>query len=107
MMKYNWKEITITRADGVVFKLRPDSLDPLVNATAQKLLDRMRMLPMADVLAKVPGETWVAKAKTVGVTRVTLHGWLTGRCRPYPQQAQKLAEITGFDAAAIRGTRSR
>jgi hypothetical protein len=81
--------------------------DPLVAATARKLLDRIQMLPMHDVLDKVPGDTWVAKAAAIGVTRVTLHGWLTGRCRPYPQQARRLAEITGLDAAVIRGTRSR
>jgi hypothetical protein len=81
--------------------------DPLVAATARKLLDRIQMLPMTEVIDKVPGETWVAKAATIGVTRVTLHGWLTGRCRPYPQQAQRLAEITGFPADEIRGTRSR
>lgn len=81
--------------------------DPLVAASAKKLLDRIMMTPMADILDKVPGETWVAKAKHIGVTRVTLHGWLTGRCRPYPQQAERLAEITGFPAAEIRGSRSR
>jgi hypothetical protein len=81
-------------------------LDPVVAAAARKALDRLRMLPMSEILDKVPGEQWVDKAKAIGVTRETIYGWLKGRCRPYPQQAQRLAEITGFDADEIRGLRS-
>lgn len=81
--------------------------DPLVLATAQKLLDRINMLSMDDILAKVPGESQVAKARHIGVTRETVYGWTKGRCRPYPEQAERLAKITGFPAGAIRGTRSR
>lgn len=81
--------------------------DPLVLASATKVLDRILMRPMTEILDKVPGDTQIAKARTIGVTRETLYGWIKGRCRPYPDQAQTLAKLTGFDAAEIRGVRSR
>lgn len=81
--------------------------DPLVLATARTLMARITMVPMNDILAKVPGETQIAKARHLGVSRETLYGWVTGRSRPYPEQAKKLQDITGIPAHEIRGVRSR
>lgn len=81
--------------------------DPLVAASVQKALDRIKMLPMSEIVDKIPGKDATAKAKLLGVTRETIYGWLNGRCRPYPQQALRLSELTGFSADEIRGTRSR
>ena len=61
----------------------------------------MELVPMSYILNKVPGETIMEKAEAVGVSRQTYYYWIHGRSRPSPQQAERLAELTGVPMADI------
>lgn len=72
----------------------------------QRLLRAMHtqlQLPMAEVLAKVPGETVVEKCRHLGVARNTYYEWLNEGFRPSVEQARKLERLTGFLATQIHG----
>lgn len=58
--------------------------------------------PMADILAKVPGETIVGKAQAIGVSRQTLYVWQRETARPNGEQARVISKLTGVPAAQIR-----
>lgn len=60
-------------------------------------------LPLADVLDKIPGDTVVDRAKALGIARQTYYQWLRGVARPNPEQAEKLAKLTGHTVEQIRG----
>lgn len=60
-------------------------------------------LPLAEVLDKVWGDTVVERCKRIGIARQTYYQWLRGVARPNPEQAKKLAELTGYSADEIRG----
>lgn len=68
----------------------------------EKIQRRLRATPMSKILAKVPG-VWTEKARRIGVTRQTLYLWTRGETRPSNVQARKLAKLTGFSYAEIRG----
>jgi transcriptional regulator with XRE-family HTH domain len=70
---------------------------------AIRMRSRMNAMPMADILAKMPGDTITAKARALGVSRQTIHYWLNGETRPDDVQARKLEKLTGFSVAVIRG----
>jgi transcriptional regulator with XRE-family HTH domain len=76
--------------------------DPNVRLRAMRIRSRIR-LPMAQVLAKVPGKTVKERAKLVGVTRQAWYQWLDGTARPNAARAIRLSKITGIPADAIRG----
>lgn len=78
------------------------SPDAGLTAYAIKMRDRLA-LPMAHVLDKVPGETVVDRAKSLGITRQAYYAWLRGVSRPSRKQARRLEKITGFNADEIRG----
>lgn len=92
-------------ARRLIERLIKISPDDGLTARALKLRDRLK-LPMWMVIDKIPGETMVAKAKRIGVSRQTIYYWLSGETRPNKKQARLLATLTGFDAAEIRGRAS-
>jgi transcriptional regulator with XRE-family HTH domain len=70
---------------------------------AHKMRERLK-LPMSVVLDKVYPDLPVAeKAKRLGVTRQAYYGWLNGMARPSVKISKKLATLTGYSAADIRG----
>lgn len=77
--------------------------DEAIQRDARRILARLNAMPMSEILAKVPGETVVAKCALLGVTRVTWFYWMSGRNRPRNKAARKLAKITGLSVAEIRG----
>jgi hypothetical protein len=76
--------------------------DSTVRRQAMKLRDRLVRRPMDEILNRVPGDNVAAKARTCGATRQTYYSWLDG-VRPTIRHATKLAQITGFSVAEIRG----
>jgi transcriptional regulator with XRE-family HTH domain len=67
---------------------------------------RMRsrlLLPMSEVLSKVPGRTIRERARLVGVTRQAWYQWMDGTARPSAKRAKQLERITGYPADEIRG----
>lgn len=78
------------------------SPDAAVTARAIKMRDRLA-LPMQEVIDKIPGASVVDKAKRVGVSRQTIYYWIYGATRPNAKQARRIARITGYDVALIRG----
>jgi hypothetical protein len=88
-------------------------LEQLIAATPQprwhrflrEMYDQLT-LPMADVLARVPGETVVEKAHAIGIARNTYYEWLNESFRPNVKQSLALETMTGFPAAQIHGERT-
>lgn len=74
-----------------------------IRARAQQIQDRL-YLPMADVLAKVPGPNVKEKCKRIGICRPTYYYWLRGVNRPNTRQAKKLARLTGYSVKEIQGS---
>jgi DNA-binding XRE family transcriptional regulator len=58
--------------------------------------------PMADILAKVPGDTLAARARAIGVSRQTMYVWAQEKFRPSTEQATIIAELTGVPIDDIR-----
>jgi DNA-binding XRE family transcriptional regulator len=69
-----------------------------------KNIRQLELLPMSEIMAKVPGATVVEKAAEIGVSRQTCYYWLQGRSRPSLEQAERIAELTGISVHDIRGT---
>jgi hypothetical protein len=76
---------------------------PGIKRRAQELRDRLALRPMTEILAAVPGSTITAKARACGVSRPTFYTWMNG-ARPKKAPAARLAKITGFSIAEIRGS---
>jgi transcriptional regulator with XRE-family HTH domain len=84
-----------------IIELQPDQ-GTLFHANRMK--DRLS-LPMSVVMHNLwPQLSVSAKARRLGITRQTYYGWINGIFRPDEEMAKKLAFITGYDEAAIRGT---
>lgn len=59
-------------------------------------------LPMEKVMAKVPGDSIIAKADYLKVTRQTVYAWMDGTMRPNLKRARQLAKVTGYTVEQIR-----
>ena len=57
--------------------------------------------PMADILAKVPGDSLAARARAIGVARQTMYVWAQERFRPSREQAAIIAKLTGVPVEQI------
>lgn len=86
-----------------IIELEPDVL---TMQYACKMRERLK-LPMTQVMEKMeklfPELSVVEKAAKLGVTRQAYYGWINGLARPNAKVAKKIASLTGFDAADIRG----
>src|SRR5580693_7237242 len=56
--------------------------------------------PMADILAKVPGDTLAERARKIGVSRQTMYVWAAEKFRPSTDQARKDDGSNGAGKAA-------
>jgi transcriptional regulator with XRE-family HTH domain len=91
------------RALKLVERLKKVSNNKGLTLFAERMKRRLNALPMGPVIAKVPGGSIAAKARSIGVTRQTIYYWLNDVTRPNEQQAKTLEKLTGFSAAEIRG----
>jgi DNA-binding XRE family transcriptional regulator len=80
-----------------------NTFDTAVREMATKLRDRLMQRPMAEILNAVPGQTVTDKAKCCQVSRQTFYSWERGAI-PNPRQAKRLAEVTGYSVAEVRGS---
>lgn len=78
--------------------------DEGVIALATEIRDRLKK-PMADILAKVPGDTVAEKAAACGVSRQAYYAWLRGVSRPVGDPAKRIAKLTGIAEEAITAAR--
>lgn len=76
-------------------------LDAVVQAVENKYLKRELELvahklrhPMADILARVTGETLTERSQAIGVSRQTMYVWADERFRPTLVQAKRIAKLT-------------
>ena len=58
---------------------------------------------MKEILLKVPGDSDVARAKAIGVSRQGYYNWLRGDSVPNELSAKRIAELTGYSEDVIRG----
>lgn len=90
------------RSIRLVEQLIATSPDPSITAMALRLQSKL-MLPMAKVLAQVPGNSVTEKAKLLEITRQTWYNWIKGDGRPNISKARQLERITGYTVSQIRG----
>ena len=81
--------------------VRESSTDRSLQARALKL-HRQLAIPMAEILAKVPGQSVADKVKLLGITRQAWYGWMNGSSRPSYDKAKQLHQLTGYSIADIR-----
>jgi transcriptional regulator with XRE-family HTH domain len=91
------------RALKIVERLMKVAPSSSLGRFAIRMRSRLNATPMATILEKVPGESISAKARTLGVSRQTIHYWLNGDTRPDEVQARKIEKLTGLSVAEIRG----
>jgi len=77
--------------------------NPGIKRRARELRDKLSVRPMREILARIPDKTVAAKARACGVSRQTFYTWMNGS-RPKKRPAARLAAITGFTIAEIRGS---
>ena len=87
---------TLETLDGVIATLSLAPLKRELQAVAHKL-----RYPMADILAKVPGDNLTARARKIGVSRQTMYVWAEERFRPTLRQARTIAKLTGVPVEQI------
>ena len=68
----------------------PAPLQREVNMAVHKIT-----YPMAEILAKVPGDSLTERAKKLGVSRQTMYVWASEKFRPTRVQAKRIAKVTG------------
>jgi hypothetical protein len=102
MENLNMRRTKQDRALELVERLIKLSSDPKIRSRAMRMHSRIK-LPMAQVLARVPGESIIDKAKVLGISRQTWYVWQSGATRPNLAKARQLERITGYSVAEIRG----
>jgi DNA-binding XRE family transcriptional regulator len=90
------RQTTIDNLDSIIGMVALAPLKHALRGVAHKL-----RYPMADILAKVPGETLSARARKIGVSRQTLYVWAEEKFRPTPRQAKVIAKLTGVPVEHI------
>ena len=90
------REATIVNLDTIIGQLTTAALKRELQAVAHKL-----RYPMADILAKVPGESVADRARQIGVSRQTLYVWADERFRPTPRQAEIISGLSGVPVEHI------
>jgi DNA-binding XRE family transcriptional regulator len=90
------------RAMELLGLLAKDDSNLWVQRHAKRLHDQMNK-PMAAILRKIKADTDVERAKICGVSRQALFAWKRGISRPNPEQAKRLAKLTGLTVEQIRG----
>ena len=94
-----------SRSDSLAKALAKFDLDKYERAAADQLIRRTQLLRMADVLAKVPGDSVQERIAAIGVSRNTWYSWSNGVMRPNKTQAKRIAELTGIAAEKFQGQR--
>ena len=74
---------------------------PSIKAELAGITHRLRH-PMADILAKVPGDSLSERARAINVSRQTMYVWAKEKFRPNYEQAKTIEKLTGIPAAHIR-----
>ena len=80
-----------------------NSKDQAIRWRAKEIQDRLAAIPMAMILAEVPGDSIKAKCKKIGISKQTFHYLKRGVNRPETRLARKLAKLTPYTVAEIRG----
>jgi DNA-binding XRE family transcriptional regulator len=90
------RQTTIDNLDSIIGMVALAPLKHSLQVVAHKL-----RYPMADILAKVPGDTLSARARKIGVSRQTMYVWAEEKFRPTPAQAKIIAKLTGVPVEHI------
>lgn len=102
----------IIRPTEATMQWRKNTLELLSNADAYQFAPGIRRdiaaiahkirHPLAEILAKVPGDTLAERARQIGVSRQTMYVWAQERFRPSTDQARIIADLTGVPIEQIR-----
>lgn len=77
--------------------------DARLKRRVERIKYQMGLVPMVEVMDKVPGQTVSSKCRLMGITRQAYYGWINGEYRPSRKQAKQLEKITGINADEISG----
>ena len=81
-----------------------NSPDDNVSRAAMKVQRLLTATPMTVILASLwPERSNIAKADALGVSKQTFYYWLDGTTRPNMKAAKKIARLTDYSVAEIRG----
>lgn len=86
----------LAQLDAILPVIEPDALKREFAGAIHKLKH-----PMADILAKVKGESLSARARAIGVSRQTMYVWAEERFRPTLKQAKAIAKLSGVPIEQI------
>lgn len=92
-------------AESLLKKLEGHIPDDYTMDALADLRARLALMPMRQVLAKVPAESVKEKAEMIGISRNTYYSFMRGEIRPSRQLALKLESLTGIPAERFRGRR--
>lgn len=71
--------------------------DDDAHITALRLRHQLQpTLSMADIIARVPGETLTARAEALGLSRQAIYDLRDGKFKPSAETVQRLAALTGI-----------
>ena len=88
------------QALAVLYSDQPYVRDRIVEARAAAAL-----MPMKEVLKKVPGKRIIDKIKKIGVKPATWYTWQKATDRPNKQQAKRIEQLTGIPMEKFQGRR--
>lgn len=97
------KSVEIRKLHDFVAKFQPP--DSYTGAARDYFLHALQLLPMAEVLDRLPGKSIIAKCEAAGISRNTWYAWYEGRVRPNKEQAERVAKLTGIPADKFAGRR--
>ena len=86
----------ISTLENVANRIERETIKRQVRAVIHRL-----RYPMADILAKIYGDTLSERARKVGVSRQTMYVWADERFRPTMPQAKVISELTNVPVAQI------
>jgi len=73
---------------------------------AQALDDQIQrelgLMPMSEVLIRLPGKDVRERAKRAAISRATYYHWLRGYSRPGQETARRIARLTGIPMEQFR-----
>jgi hypothetical protein len=92
------RERALQLADQLITEAPDQDTRDMAAAIKQRIL-----VPMADVLSRIPGESVADKSRRLNVSRTTFYAWAEGRARPRRGMSEELAKMTGLTWQEIAG----
>jgi transcriptional regulator with XRE-family HTH domain len=97
------KKMTEREAVQLAEKVAKFTGDKVITYAAKRMRRKLNQQPLREIILKVPGSTWSARAEYLGVSKQAIVRWLNGTARPSEALAARISELTGVSIKIIRG----